>query len=136
MEIKYQLSEIPAVAKKLLREISGDIWLFYGKMGVGKTTLIKELCHQLGVEEIASSPSFGIVNEYRSSEGPVYHFDFYRIEDSEEAMDFGVEEYLYSGNKTFVEWPDKIAELLPEDAVKLEIIVMENGIRKLRIPKC
>lgn len=133
MEFSYTLNELPEVAKKILSIEGPNTLLFYGKMGVGKTTLIKELCQQLQVDDLASSPSFGIVNEYHSPHGPIYHFDFYRIEDPEEAQDLGVDEYFYNGYKVFVEWPEKIAEYLPENAMKITIETEKDGKRKLRI---
>lgn len=133
MEITYNLNELPLVAEKILGYTREKILLFYGKMGVGKTTLIKEICRQLQVEDLASSPSFGIVNEYHSPEGPIYHFDFYRINDPEEALDFGVDEYLFSGNRVFIEWPEKIENLLPENALKIYIEKDEDGLRKVRL---
>lgn len=135
MELIYDLEGLPDVAEKLLAHSESDILLFYGKMGVGKTTLIKEICRQLEVKDMASSPSFGIVNEYQSPAGPVYHFDFYRIEDPQEAVDLGVDEYLYSGQKILIEWPEKISQLLPEDALKIYIEVEENQKRKLFFSK-
>lgn len=131
MELIYSLEDLSEVAAKIIAYSESDILLFYGKMGVGKTTLIKEICRQLEVEDVASSPSFGIVNEYQSPGGPVYHFDFYRIDDPQEAIDLGVDEYLYSGQKVLIEWPDKIAALLPEEALKIHIEVGENETRKL-----
>lgn len=132
MEITYELTNLAEVAEKILQSVQANVLLFYGKMGVGKTTLIKEMCRQLEVEDLASSPSFGIVNEYHSPGGPIYHFDFYRINDPEEALDFGVDEYLYSGDRVFIEWPEKIQDLLPEDALKIHIEKDESGLRKIR----
>ncbi len=102
-------------------------------MGVGKTTLIKEIVKQLGIDEISSSPSFSIVNEYHSQQNVVYHFDFYRIEDIAEAYDIGVEDYFYSGNYIFIEWPEKINELLPESANSIYIMKNINGSRTLKL---
>lgn len=132
MEITYELTNLAEVAEKILQSVQANVLLFYGKMGVGKTTLIKEMCRQLEVEDLASSPSFGIVNEYHSPGGPIYHFDFYRINDPEEALDFGVDEYLYSGDRVFIEWPEKIQDLLPEDALKIHLEKDETGLRKIR----
>lgn len=115
-EITYTTDEIPAVARQLIKEAKSNIVLFYAEMGVGKTTLIKEIVRQLGSEDPVSSPTFSIVNEYRSPQGPVYHFDFYRIHDETEALDIGVEEYFDSPNRVFIEWPEKIEHLLPADA--------------------
>ena len=101
-------------------------------MGVGKTTLIKELVKQLGVMEISSSPSFSIVNEYDTPQGAIYHFDFYRIKDITEAFDIGFEDYLYAGNYIFIEWPEKIDQLLPENANRIDIKINNNGSRTLK----
>lgn len=116
------LSELPKAATQILEEANGNhIFLFYASMGMGKTTLIKELCKQLGVKENVSSPTFSIVNEYEAEGKLVYHFDFYRLKDENEAFDLGYEEYFYSGNYCFVEWPEKIENLLPENAVSVHI---------------
>jgi tRNA threonylcarbamoyladenosine biosynthesis protein TsaE len=115
--------ELVGVAKSLLNDFKDHkVILFYGDMGVGKTTLIKVLCRQLGVEEPTSSPTFSIVNEYLSKDGKsVYHFDFYRIEKEEEVYDMGYEDYFFSDNYCFIEWPEKIPNILPEDAIKISI---------------
>ncbi len=133
MKITYTHTELPEVAKNILGIATSRILLFYGSMGVGKTTLIKELSQQLGANEVASSPSFSIVNEYEVADGLIYHFDFYRIEDPMEALDLGVEDYLYSGHYVFIEWPEKIQKLLPEEAVKIEITKNHDGSRSLVI---
>lgn len=128
------LSELSAAASKILDLTDGKrVYLLYGEMGVGKTTLIKELCKQLGVVENVSSPTFSIVNEYHSADHRIYHFDFYRLKDEEEAYDLGYEEYFYSGAFCFVEWPDKIADLLPEGAVKLCIGSIDSQERLIEI---
>ncbi len=117
------LEMLPGIAGQLLAA-AGDFRVFalYGDMGSGKTTLIKELCRHLGVDEIVASPTFTIVNEYESALGlPVYHFDFYRIKSESEAFDLGYENYLYSGNYCFVEWPEKIASLLPDSMARITI---------------
>lgn len=131
MKLTYTQKQLPKIAKNILDHSKNKVLLFYGTMGVGKTTLIKELAHQLGASETASSPSFSIVNEYEIPDGLIYHFDFYRIETPQEAMDLGFEDYLYSGNFVFIEWPEKIAALLPEDAVKLLIEMNADGSRTL-----
>ncbi len=116
------LSELPKAAALILENAKGNlIFLFYATMGKGKTTLIKELCKQLGVKDNVSSPTFSIVNEYEANGKQVYHFDFYRLKDEQEAFDLGYEEYFYSGNYCFVEWPEKIENLLPEKAVSVHI---------------
>ena len=123
------------IAKKMLVNFSDQkIILFYGEMGVGKTTLIKQLCKQLNVEESTNSPTFSIVNEYLSVEGAsIYHFDFYRIEEEIEVFDLGYEDYFYSGNYCFIEWPEKIPNLLPGNAVKVTIVQDEQNIRLISV---
>ncbi len=106
--------------------------LFYGEMGSGKTTFIKAICKALGVNENTSSPTFSIVNEYLSDTNKViYHFDFYRLKNEKEGYDMGCEEYFYSGNYCFIEWPEKIPSLIPEQTVSVSIEVLENGKRVL-----
>ena len=110
------------------------VFAFDGAMGAGKTTFIKKLCEEMGTMDVVNSPTFAIVNVYdveQPYKGEVYHFDCYRLKDIREAMDFGAEEYLYSGNYCFIEWPEKIEALLPEDTVWVKIIPQENGDRKL-----
>ncbi len=110
------------------------IFAFYGKMGAGKTTFIKAICEQLGVEDVITSPTFAIVNEYTSGEGrPIYHFDFYRIKKLEEVYDMGYEDYFYSGNLCLIEWPELIEPLLPEDAVCVSISVSDDGSREVSL---
>ena len=112
------------------------VFAFEGQMGAGKTTFIKQLCEAMGTDDIVNSPTFAIVNVYdveQPYKGEVYHFDCYRLKDIREAMDFGAEEYLYSGNYCFIEWPQLIAPLLPDDTVWIKIEVQENGDRKLTI---
>ncbi|MGS2738286.1 tRNA (adenosine(37)-N6)-threonylcarbamoyltransferase complex ATPase subunit type 1 TsaE [Sinomicrobium sp. M5D2P17] len=131
-KISYTLEEIDAVARQLLDEVSGKILLFYGDMGVGKTTLIKSLAHHLGVNDETGSPTFGLVNEYEGeNRNLIYHFDFYRINDESEALDMGVEEYLYADAWVFIEWPEKIEGLLPEDAIAVRIEKSADGRREL-----
>ena len=107
------------------------IFAFYGNMGAGKTTFIKAICEELGVEDVITSPTFAIVNEYRSEETSelIYHFDFYRIKKLEEVYDMGYEDYFYSGCLCFIEWPELIEDLLPEDAVRVQIEEREDGTR-------
>ncbi|MBR6036194.1 MAG: tRNA (adenosine(37)-N6)-threonylcarbamoyltransferase complex ATPase subunit type 1 TsaE [Bacteroidaceae bacterium] len=123
------VSEIAEAAKKFVAAM-GDrkVFAFYGKMGAGKTTFIKAVCEELGVQDVINSPTFAIVNEYVDGEGePIYHFDFYRIKNQQEALDIGYEDYVYSGNVCFMEWPELIENLLPDDAVKVTIEEEEEG---------
>ena len=106
-----------------------SIIAFYGSMGAGKTTFIKALCWQLGVADTVTSPTFAIVNEYESTGGPVYHFDFYRIKRIEEVYDMGYEDYFYSGALCFIEWPELIEDILPDDAVRVSITEQDDGRR-------
>lgn len=109
------------------------IFAFYGKMGAGKTTFIKAVCEALGVEDVINSPTFAIVNEYLAGNGePIYHFDFYRIKKEQEVMDIGYEDYIYSDCLCFMEWPELIEDLLPEDTVKVTIEETEDGSRVIR----
>ena len=110
------------------------VFAFYGKMGAGKTTFIKAVCEELGVEDVITSPTFAIVNEYRSDTTGelIYHFDFYRIKKIEEVYDMGYEDYFYSGALCFIEWPELIEELLPEEAVKVTIEDNTDGSRIVR----
>ena len=109
------------------------IFAFYGKMGSGKTTFIKAVCEELGVEDVITSPTFAIVNEYHSTTGPIYHFDFYRIKKLEEVYDMGYEDYFYSGRLCLIEWPELMEELLPDDAVRIHIDEQTDGQRLLTI---
>ena len=112
------------------------VFAFDGQMGAGKTTFIKKLCEQMGTMDVVNSPTFAIVNVYdveQPYKGEVYHFDCYRLKDIREAMDFGAEEYLYSGNYCFIEWPEKIEALLPEDTVWVKITPQADGSRRLEI---
>ncbi|MGV3509405.1 MAG: tRNA (adenosine(37)-N6)-threonylcarbamoyltransferase complex ATPase subunit type 1 TsaE [Sphingobacteriaceae bacterium] len=116
------LGDLPGAAKQILEFADKErVFLFYGEMGAGKTTLIKALCQELEVEDAVSSPTFAIVNEYSGVNGTVYHFDFYRIKNESEALDLGYEDYLYSGNYCFIEWPEKIQSLLPNEFVELKL---------------
>lgn len=133
MEITFSLDELPVVAQSFLKVLGDDrIFAFEGGMGAGKTTFIAEVCRQLGADDDSGSPTFSIVNEYVASDGkPVYHFDFYRLESPQEALDLGAEDYFYSGNLCLIEWPDRIGDLLPEEAVTVKIEETEDGRRKL-----
>jgi tRNA threonylcarbamoyladenosine biosynthesis protein TsaE len=127
------LDEIGKAAREFVTAM-GDrtVFAFYGKMGAGKTTFIKAVCEELGVEDVINSPTFAIVNEYVDGKGePIYHFDFYRIKNLQEVMDIGYEDYVYSGNVCFMEWPELIENLLPDDAVKVTIEEEVDGSRKV-----
>jgi len=128
------LHALPEVAAEMLDDLGNKrVVAFFGEMGAGKTTVIKALCDALKVSDKTGSPSFGLINEYRSEGGKtVYHIDFYRIRDIEEAYDLGCEEYIYSGSYCFIEWPEKIDDLLPEDTVRVKISVSEKGERVLQ----
>ena len=135
MEIKINsLDTIQDTAKSFVQNMGDNtVFAFYGKMGAGKTTFIKAVCECLGVEDVINSPTFAIVNEYRSASGElIYHFDFYRIKRLEEVYDMGYEDYFYSGALCFIEWPELIEELLPEDAVRVTITENETGTRDIK----
>jgi len=134
MNKDYSLAQISTIASEIIQIAPNKVLLFYGAMGSGKTTLIKEIAKQLGVLEVASSPTFSLVNEYISNKGEtIYHFDFYRIDNEEEAYDIGVEEYLYSDAWCFIEWPNKVENLLPLESVAIHISTLSNGLRNIQI---
>ncbi len=129
------LQTIHQTAKEFIAAM-GDkkVFLFYGSMGAGKTTFIRAICEELGVKESINSPTFAIINEYKAGDGsPIFHFDFYRINKEEEAYDFGYEDYFYSGKLCLVEWPEKIVNLLPEDATVVTITEQPDGSREVTI---
>lgn len=136
MDIKINsLDEMRKAAQEFVAAM-GDrtVFAFYGKMGAGKTTFIKAVCEELGVEDVINSPTFAIVNEYVDGKGePIYHFDFYRIKKEQEVLDIGYEDYVYSGHVCFMEWPELIENLLPDDAVKVTIEEETDGSRKVSI---
>lgn len=130
------LNSIDTAAEQFVNNMgSRRIFAFYGKMGAGKTTFIRAVCHKLGVEEEVTSPSFAIVNEYRSDTlgESIFHFDFYRIKKIEEVYDLGYEDYFYGGGLNFIEWPELIEPLLPEDTVKVEIAENSDGGRVVKV---
>ena len=138
MEITINnLDSINEAAKQFIAQIDQDtVFAFHGEMGAGKTTFIKAICEELGVEDVINSPTFAIVNEYRTATAElVYHFDFYRINKPEEAFDFGYEDYLYSGALCFIEWPEKIEDLLPGDAVQVTITQNDDDTRTIKIER-
>jgi tRNA threonylcarbamoyladenosine biosynthesis protein TsaE len=125
------LSMLQESARLLLQNFSEDrIFAFYGAMGAGKTTFIKAICHELGSSDYVTSPTFALINEYSTDNGPViYHFDFYRIKKLEEAFDLGYEDYIYSGNYCLIEWPEMIEQLLPDGIVEVRIRETDDNIR-------
>jgi tRNA threonylcarbamoyladenosine biosynthesis protein TsaE len=131
------LSMLQKTAKLLLDHFPEErIFALYGTMGAGKTTLIKALCKELGSEDYVTSPTFALINEYSTSTGAlIYHFDFYRIKKLEEAYDLGYEDYIYSGNYCFIEWPEMIDQLLPEGIVEVRIKEGDNGLRLVEAQK-
>ena len=133
MEIRFKEEDIKQAAKQFVDRMGENtVFAFYGKMGAGKTTFIKAVCEQLGVDDTVTSPTFAIVNEYEAAGGrPIYHFDFYRIKKVSEAYDMGCEEYFYSGHPCFIEWPELIEEVLPEETVDVTIEALPDGERRL-----
>lgn len=130
--IAKNLAELPAIAAQILAKFGENkIFAFQGLMGSGKTTLIKELCKQMHVADVVSSPTFALVNEYFTDKGQsIFHFDFYRIKSIEEAFDFGYEEYFFGDGICFIEWPEVIEELIPDEAILIKIEVMPDESRK------
>lgn len=136
MDLKIEsLDKINETAVEFIRAMGGNtVFAFVGGMGAGKTTFIKAICENLGVEDVINSPTFSIVNEYRSESGElIYHFDFYRINKIEEVYDFGYEDYFYSGSLCFIEWPELIEPILPKDTVTVHITVNDDGSRSVKI---
>ncbi|MCL7762739.1 tRNA (adenosine(37)-N6)-threonylcarbamoyltransferase complex ATPase subunit type 1 TsaE [Polaribacter sp. Z014] len=134
MNKNYSLENLSEVAAELIASVENKTLLFYGQMGVGKTTLIKEICKQLDVLDSISSPTFSLVNEYHTSKNEkVFHFDFYRIEDEEEALDMGIEEYFDNNDWCLVEWPENIENLLPLDAVQIHLSILNDAQRNIQL---
>ena len=133
MEIRINsLADINEAAKTFVENMGdGKVFAFYGKMGAGKTTFVKAVCEELGVDDVITSPTFAIVNEYQSARtgDSIFHFDFYRIKKLEEVYDMGYEDYFYNGGLCLIEWPELIEQLLPEDAVKVSISEQPDGSR-------
>jgi len=133
MTYTYDISGLPNAANAVLSSISGKTLLFYGDMGVGKTTLIKEIVRQLGFLDNISSPTFSLVNEYPLKDETIYHFDLYRLNDEKEALDFGIEEYFYTNNWKLIEWPEKIRKILPDNKNEILLTINTDGSRTLKI---
>ena len=132
MTITFSIEQLDLVAKQILEQNPSKVLLFNGEMGAGKTTLIKKLCENLGVNEPTSSPTFSLVNEYYTTNNQyIYHFDCYRLKTEIEALDMGIDEYLYSGHWCFIEWAEKISNLIPEQHSVITIEVLADGNRKL-----
>lgn len=130
----YALEELPIIAKEIIKSAKHKVLLFYGEMGVGKTTLIKEIVKQLGSLDTVSSPTFSLVNEYHTTNGEkIYHFDFYRINNEIEALDIGVEEYFYSNCWCLVEWPNKVENLVPLNSVTVTITSSSDQLRTIEL---
>ena len=130
----HDLSTIRQTAREFVAAMGNNkIFAFYGTMGAGKTTFIKAICEELGVQDVITSPTFAIVNEYSASQ-TIYHFDFYRIKKLEEVYDMGYEDYFYSGNICFIEWPELIEDLLPPETIRVTITPQPDGRRDVLIP--
>jgi tRNA threonylcarbamoyladenosine biosynthesis protein TsaE len=134
MNESFELDQLPLIAEQIIKaHPESRIMAFYGKMGVGKTTLIKAICDKLGVTDTVGSPTFSIVNQYLTKNNhTLYHFDFYRLKKIEEAYDIGYEDYFFSGNYCFIEWPEKIEALLPSECLKMHL-EEADGIRNIKI---
>ncbi|MEQ8548223.1 MAG: tRNA (adenosine(37)-N6)-threonylcarbamoyltransferase complex ATPase subunit type 1 TsaE [Cyclobacteriaceae bacterium] len=131
----HDLADLSNFAKEITERIKNNpVVVFYGEMGAGKTTLIKMICENFGVQDEMSSPTFSLVNEYLGGDGePIYHFDLYRLETLKEAMDIGIEEYLFSGNICFIEWPQIIEEELPDQYLKISIKLVDENKRQITV---
>jgi len=132
MDSNYTLKQLSEIARDIIDKSASKTLLFYGSMGVGKTTLIKEIVRQLEVDDVVSSPTFSLVNEYETRKGEhIYHFDFYRIDNEEEALDIGIEEYFYNNEWCFIEWPEKVKNLLPLNAVEIHLSLNKDATRNI-----
>jgi tRNA threonylcarbamoyladenosine biosynthesis protein TsaE len=133
IELNFKLDNLSEIAKKIVENAHSKTLLFYGEMGAGKTTLISAIVTELGSKDKASSPTFSIVNEYKIPDGMLYHFDFYRLKNQVEAMDMGVEDYFYSGAWNLIEWPEKIMDLLPDNITVIELSILDDNSRLLKL---
>ncbi len=133
IELTYHLNEIDSTALKVLKHLESKVILFDGKMGTGKTTFINAMLKAMHSDDIATSPTFSIVNEYKLKDDKIYHFDFYRIESIEEAYNFGIEDYFYSNHWLFIEWPNRVEELLPENTQTITITKLDEERRSLKL---
>tara|TARA_R110002049_G_scaffold152719_1_gene316815 strand:- start:407 stop:817 length:411 start_codon:yes stop_codon:yes gene_type:complete len=133
LDISYRLDEIDSVAKKLIKHVNSKTLLLYGNMGAGKTTLVKSIVKALGSHDEVSSPTFSIVNEYELKDSKIYHFDLYRINDIEEAYNFGIEDYLDSDNWILIEWPDIIKNILPDGFNSIDLTLNNDKTRTLKL---
>ena len=134
MNENYSLAQLSDIAHQVIASANSKILLFYGEMGVGKTTLIKEICAALGTDDVTSSPTFSLVNEYHTHSGEiVYHFDFYRIEKEEEAFDIGIEDDFYSDAWCLIEWPKNIQNLLPLNSTEVHLTQLADGQRNIQL---
>ena len=132
MEFLFKLADIQNIAKEIINQSNHKVILFDGQMGAGKTTLIKALSKELGVVDVANSPTFSIVNEYKTETNQtVFHFDLYRLEEEEEAYDMGIDEYFDSGNWCFIEWPEKTPNLIPDEHHTIKFELIDENIRKI-----
>ena len=135
MNFTYSLSEIEKVAQEVIPFLTSKIIVFEGGMGMGKTTFIKSLVKALGVDDVVTSPTFSLVNTYENKEKTIFHFDFYRIKEEEEAFDIGFKEYLYSGNWCFIEWAKRVSTYLPDEYIILDFQQIDEVTRKISVRK-
>ena len=136
MEYVFNLANINKASKLVIDNIKTTVVRIDGKMGAGKTKIISNICMQLGVKEVITSPTFSLINTYQSTNGPIYHFDFYRLQNSNEALDIGIEEYLESGNVCFLEWAEKIENHLPSNYDHYVLKVLNDNTRRIFSLNC